>query len=160
MHSTTLFATLALGASLATASETVVLTAKMTQVKTITRCADSYSDCPLSKTSALATSASSSSSSFAAATTTTATVPSSSAAQTPVVETSPVVETTPMAHQTSTTSLLPASHTTIGVAPTGMMPGSATTTGPVLVPTGGAGGLRAQNAVAVVAIAAVIAMVY
>ncbi|KAG5943455.1 hypothetical protein E4U59_000326 [Claviceps monticola] len=136
------------------ASETVVLTAKMTQVKTITRCADSYSDCPLSKTSALATSASSSSSSFAAATTTTAIVPSSSAAQTPVVE------TTPMAHQTSTTSLLPASHTTIEVAPTGMMPGSATTTGPVLASTGGAGGLRAQNAVAVFAVAAVIAMVY
>ncbi|KAG6024076.1 hypothetical protein E4U19_003972 [Claviceps sp. Clav32 group G5] len=156
MHSTTLFATLALGASLATASETVVLTAKMTQVKTITRCADSYSDCPLSKTSALATSASSSSSSIAAATTTTATVPSSSAAQTPVVETTP----TPFAHQTSTTSLLPASHTTIEVAPTGMMPGSATTMGPVLVPTGAAGGLRAQNAAAVVAVAAVIAMVY
>ncbi|KAG6139069.1 hypothetical protein E4U38_008435 [Claviceps purpurea] len=154
MHSTTLFATLALGASLATASETVVLTAKMTQVKTITRCADSYSDCPLSKTSALATSASSSSSSFAAATTTTATVPSSSAAQTPVVE------TTPVAHETSTTSLLPASHTTIEVAPTGMLPGFVATTGPVLVPTGAAGGLRVQNAAAVVAVAAVIAMVY
>ncbi|KAG6115929.1 hypothetical protein E4U14_000604 [Claviceps sp. LM454 group G7] len=157
MHSTTLFATLALGAFLATASETVVLTAKMTQVKTITRCADSYSDCPLSKTSALATSASSSSSSFAAATTTTATVPSSSSA---AATQTPVVETTPTAHQTSTTSLLPASHTTIEVAPTGMMPGSVTTTGPVLVPTGAAGGLRAQNAAAVVAVAAMIAMVY
>ncbi|KAG6085919.1 hypothetical protein E4U15_001035 [Claviceps sp. LM218 group G6] len=158
MHSTTLFATLALGASLATASETVVLTAKMTQVKTITRCADSYSDCPLSKTSVLATSASSSSSSFAAATTTTATVPSSSSAA--ATTQTPVVETTPTAHQTSTTSLLPASHTTIEVAPTGMMPGSVTTTGPVLVPTGAAGGLRAQNAAAVVAVAAMIAMVY
>lgn len=159
MHSTTLFATLALGASLATASETVVLTAKMTQVKTITRCADSYSDCPLNKTSALATSASSPSSSFAAATTTTATVPSSSSAA--AAAQTPVVETTPMAHQTSTTSLLPASHTTIEVAPTGMMPGSVATTGPVLVPTGAAGGLRAhQNAAAVVAVAAMIAMVY
>ncbi|KAG5995703.1 hypothetical protein E4U52_007915 [Claviceps spartinae] len=157
MHSTTLFTTLVLGASLATASETVVLTAKITQVKTITRCADSYSDCPLSKTSALATSASSSSSSFAAATTTTATVLSSSSA---AATQTPVVETTPTAHQTSTTSLLPASHTTIEVAPTGMMPGSVTTTGPVLVPTGAARGLRAQNAAAVVAVAAMIAMVY
>ncbi|KAG5927296.1 hypothetical protein E4U42_002374 [Claviceps africana] len=132
MYSTTLYTILAVGASVAAASETVLLTAKTTQTKTVTHCADLYTNCPLNKTSAAAA--------------TTAAVSSQSAAGTSA--------------DSSETSVAPqVSATTVSGAPTGIAPGPSTT-GPFSMPTGAAGGLRAQNGAAVVAAAAVIAMVY
>ncbi|KAG6014661.1 hypothetical protein E4U54_004986 [Claviceps lovelessii] len=113
MHTTALVTILAVGASVRATSDsdTVFLTAKTTHTKIVTHCADSYTDCPLSK-------------SFDASAATT-----------------------------------PATHTTVSGAPTATTTDSSTT-GLVLMPTGAATGLRAQNGAAAVAVAAVIAMVY
>ncbi|KAG6042055.1 hypothetical protein E4U41_006176 [Claviceps citrina] len=144
MHCTGLLTMLAVGASVAAASGTVVYTAKMTRIMTVTHCADSYADCPLGKTAAATTPAAS----------------SSSAAQTSVAKTS--VEETPVetsiAAQVPTITLASA-HSTVSGAPSGLIPG-ASTTGPLLVPTGAAGGLRVRNGAAAVAVAAVVAMIY
>ncbi|KAG5949639.1 hypothetical protein E4U53_005800 [Claviceps sorghi] len=135
MVSTTLYTVFAVGASLAAAGDTVFLTAKTTQTKTVTHCADSYTGCPLHKTSAAAA--------------TTAAVSSSSAAAGTSVD--PVA--TSVARQVPTAILFPTADTTVSRAPTGIIPASSTT-GPILMPTGAASGLRAQNAAVVVAAAA------
>ncbi|KAG6006523.1 hypothetical protein E4U21_006977 [Claviceps maximensis] len=144
MHSTALFTVLAIGASAAAAGDTVFLTAKTTQIRTVTHCADSYTDCPLSKTTAAAT---------------TPAAASPPASSQPASDTSVGSVETSVASQLPSTTSFPTAHTTTSGAPTGITPASSTTD-PVLMPTGAAGGLRAQNGAAAVAVAAVIAMVY
>lgn len=139
MHSAALLTLLAVGGSVAAAMETIVQTSKLTRTLTVTHCAASYTDCPLRKTSAAAT---------------------TSAASTSTVKTSAEVsvETSAAPLAPSTTAVFPTANTTIAVASTGSLPGSSTT-GPVLVPTGAASGLQAQSGAAAAVVAAVIAMV-
>lgn len=138
MHSAALFTLLAVGASVTAATETVVQTSKITRTMTVTHCAASYADCPLSKTSA------------AAATSATS---SSSAAHTDVAPSHPASTFLPDTANT-TVSVGPT-----GVFPTGVFPGSSTS-GPVTIPTGAASGLHAQKGAAAAAVVvALIAMV-
>lgn len=140
MHSAALFTLLAVGASVAAATETIVQTSKITRTTTVTQCAASYTDCPLSKTSAAAATPATSSS-------------SSSAAHTVVAPSVPALAFLPNTANT-TVSAGPT-----GVFPTGVFPGSSTS-GPVTIPTGAASGLQAQKGAAAAAVvAALIVMV-
>ncbi|KAG5983421.1 hypothetical protein E4U55_008191 [Claviceps digitariae] len=113
MHSTALLTILAAGASVAAASDHVVLTVKKVQTMTVTHCADSYTDCPLHKTSAAATTPADS---------------SSSAVETSVA---PTTQTTVSAAPTGTA---PASSTTGSVLlPTGAASGLRAQTGAAAV---------------------------
>ncbi|GAB0134327.1 hypothetical protein EsDP_00002704 [Epichloe bromicola] len=152
MHSAALFTLLAVGASVAAAAETVVQTSKITRTMTVTSCAASYTDCPLSKASA------------AAATSATS---SSSAADTVVAPSVPASTFLPNTANTTVsvgptrvfpTGVIPTGVIPTGVFSTGVFPGSSTS-GPVTIPTGAASGFQAQKGAAAAVVVALIAMV-